>query len=149
MTRSLLISTFISLVFLITSCTGKRSGPQRGETGEIGMPADTLADNQARTLYSFLRQMQGRGTMIGHEDALAYGMGWKGDAFRTDIHDVCGDFPAVFGWDLGHIGDSANIDGVPFDRMPELYRSVDVAVVPSLWPEPHGPIPTGCSTPRP
>ena len=117
MTRSLLISTFISLVFLITSCTGKRSGPQRGETGEIGMPADTLADNQARTLYSFLRQMQGRGTMIGHEDALAYGMGWKGDAFRTDIHDVCGDFPAVFGWDLGHIGDSANIDGVPFDRM--------------------------------
>ncbi|MCK5464638.1 MAG: hypothetical protein KAI95_16530, partial [Bacteroidales bacterium] len=52
-----------------------------------------------------------------HQDALAYGMGWKGEQFRADINDVCGDFPAVFGWDLGHIGEPENIDGVPFEKM--------------------------------
>ena len=50
-------------------------------------------------------------------DTLAYGMGWKGEEFRTDINDVLGDHPTVFGWDLGHLGDEENIDGVPFEDM--------------------------------
>jgi mannan endo-1,4-beta-mannosidase len=57
--------------------------------------------------------------LVGHQDALAYGMGWKDENFRTDINDVCGDHPAIFGWDLGHIGDSSNIDNVSFDKMKE------------------------------
>jgi mannan endo-1,4-beta-mannosidase len=48
---------------------------------------------------------------------LAYGMGWWGGEFRTDIHDATGDHPAVFGWDLGHIGDERNIDSVLFTDM--------------------------------
>jgi mannan endo-1,4-beta-mannosidase len=44
-------------------------------------------------------------------------MGWAGDPFRTDINDAYGDHPAIFGWDLGHMGDPENIDGVPFDKM--------------------------------
>ena len=71
----------------------------------------------ATTLFQNLQQLSADHVLLGHQDALAYGIGWKGEAFRTDIHDVLGDHPAVFGWDLGHLGDSVNIDGVPFEDM--------------------------------
>jgi mannan endo-1,4-beta-mannosidase len=71
----------------------------------------------ASALYKNLQEISATHVMVGHQDALAYGMGWKGEEFRTDINDVLGDHPAVFGWDLGHMGDSLNIDGVPFGEM--------------------------------
>jgi mannan endo-1,4-beta-mannosidase len=117
--NALLLLLFPGLI-LLCSCKGmNRPGRNSSATGMEAeyMPADSQAVQSAVDLYGFLKRMTGKGTMIGHQDALAYGMGWKGDEFRTDINDVCGDFPAVFGWDLGHIGDSVNIDGVPFDRM--------------------------------
>ncbi len=71
----------------------------------------------ATALFSNLQELSGNHVLVGHQDALAYGMGWKGEDFRTDINDVLGDHPAVFGWDLGHMGDEENIDGVPFEDM--------------------------------
>ena len=71
----------------------------------------------AVALFKHLNDLSGKHVMVGHQDALAYGMGWKGEEFRTDINDVLGDHPAVFGWDLGHLGDTENIDGVPFEDM--------------------------------
>jgi mannan endo-1,4-beta-mannosidase len=60
-----------------------------------------------------------QGILFAHQDTLAYGMGWKADAndFDSDVYRICGKFPAVFGWDIGHIGEDANIDGVPFENM--------------------------------
>lgn len=57
--------------------------------------------------------------MVGHHDDTVYGIGWEGDSARSDIHSVCDDYPAVQSFDLGHIelGDSVNLDGVPFDRI--------------------------------
>lgn len=56
--------------------------------------------------------------LFGQQDALAYGVRWKDNhPFRTEVHDVCGKHPAVFGWDLGRLGQPANLDGVPFHRM--------------------------------
>jgi mannan endo-1,4-beta-mannosidase len=83
----------------------------------ISKSSDKLASAEATQLLSKISENAQKGVMIGHQDALAYGMGWKGDDFRTDINDVCHDYPAVYGWDLGHIGDSVNIDGVPFSKM--------------------------------
>lgn len=80
-------------------------------------PDDSQLIPAALNLYNNLFSLADSAVLVGHQDALAYGMHWKGDEFRTDINDVCGDFPAIFGWDLGHIGDTTNIDGVPFDRM--------------------------------
>jgi mannan endo-1,4-beta-mannosidase len=79
--------------------------------------SDSLASQEAIILYNNLFSLSGKSVLIGHQDALAYGIGWAGEEFRSDINDVCGDFPAVFGWDLGHIGETDNIDGVPFSRM--------------------------------
>lgn len=81
----------------------------------------TLSDKQAtplaKSLYMQLNEWSAEHVLLGHQDALAYGMGWKGEEFRTDIHGVLGDHPAVFGWDLGHLGDLKNIDSVPFTDM--------------------------------
>ncbi len=79
--------------------------------------SDPHATPMAKALFSNLHRIAGDHVLLGHQDALAYGMGWKGEEFRTDINDVTGDHPAVFGWDLGHMGDETNIDGVPFEDM--------------------------------
>lgn len=71
----------------------------------------------AVALFTQLSEVSKAHVLVGHQDALAYGMGWKGEEFRTDINDVLGDHPAVFGWDLGHLGDTENIDEVPFEDM--------------------------------
>ena len=57
--------------------------------------------------------------MFGHHDAPMYGIGWNGDAQRSDVKSVCGDWPAVMSFDLGHLelGNDNNLDGVPFDRI--------------------------------
>jgi len=79
--------------------------------------SDPQASTMATALFSNLQLLSRDHVLLGHQDALAYGMGWKGEEFRTDINDVLGDHPAVFGWDLGHMGEKQNIDDVPFEDM--------------------------------
>ena len=63
--------------------------------------------------------------MIGHQDATAYGVGWKSGTGKSDIKEVCGDYPAVYGWDLGDIHLNQNLDGVSFSEMKRLIREAD------------------------
>lgn len=88
--------------------------------------AQTLTDPQAskRTRALFLNLQQiGRNNQLlfGHQDDLAYGVEWRAsDSLNgSDVHAVCGDYPAVYGWELGHLerDERNNIDRVPFDRM--------------------------------
>lgn len=80
---------------------------------------DPLATTQTAALYRNLHKVAQEGILFAHQDTLAYGVGWKAteSSFDSDVQRVCGKFPAVFGWDIGHIGDAANIDGVPFEHM--------------------------------
>ena len=73
----------------------------------------------AISLINRLSAIQKQGIMIGHQDDPVYGCSWKWDEGRSDVKDVCGDYPAVMGFDLGHLelGDDKNLDGVPFDRI--------------------------------
>jgi len=90
-----------------------------------GLPVlgQTLSDQQATSetvnLYSNLSRIPGKGYLIGHQDALAYGAKWKYVAGKSDIKDVTGDYPAVYGWELGGIenGSALNLDSVPFAKM--------------------------------
>jgi mannan endo-1,4-beta-mannosidase len=65
-------------------------------------------------------------TLFGHQDALAYGVLWKTwHKSRSDVHDVCGKYPAVFGWELGFLGKSAySLDSVKFEALQEWIREV-------------------------
>lgn len=71
-----------------------------------------------QALFHNLNKYASKNILIGHEDALAYGLGWKGESNRSDIKDVTGSHPAVMGWDLSKIGKTAyNIDSVDFSQM--------------------------------
>lgn len=60
---------------------------------------------------------------FGHEDTTAYGVGWWGEPDQSDVKRVCGSHAAVYGWDLGDIGYTTNLDGVPFDDMRALIEN--------------------------
>ena len=88
---------------------------------------DKKATQETKNLYQNLNKLMDKGIMFGHQDDLAYGVEWKNpDGKRSDVHDVVNDYPAVFGWDLGHIENGAdkNLDGIPFDKMRAYIRSV-------------------------
>lgn len=70
-------------------------------------------------LINRLAQIQKQGIMIGHQDDPMYGCSWSWEEGRSDVKEVCGDYPAVMGFDLGdmELGKDKNLDGVPFDRM--------------------------------
>lgn len=107
-------AAIIILVFSFYQCSD--AGKNTAEMSTMKL-SDKNATDAAQTLYNNLYQLSKNKFLVGHQDALAYGVKWKGDAFRSDINDVCGEFPAIFGWDLGHIADPANIDSVPFADM--------------------------------
>jgi len=80
---------------------------------------DKVATEETVNLYKSLTALLNKGVMFGHQDALAYGVGWKDEKRRSDVDDVVNDFPAVFGWDIGKLerGHLNNIDGVSFEKM--------------------------------
>lgn len=80
---------------------------------------NTQAVTPAERLIAKMKTLQKRGIMIGHQDDPVYGTTWKWDTGKSDVRDVCGDYPAVMGFDLGKIelGSETNIDGVPFSRI--------------------------------
>lgn len=79
---------------------------------------------ETKRLYKGLQQLSGKYMLFGHQDALSYGLNkdktrWIGEKDRSDVKTVSGDYPAVIGYDLGHLElDSLrNLDKVPFDEI--------------------------------
>jgi Glycosyl hydrolase family 26 len=94
-----------------------------GQTTDL--PCDPKASKETIHLYRNLKRLSGKGIMIGHQDDLAYGVGWKYIPGRSDIKDVTGDYPAVYGFELGRIelDHTVNIDSVPFDKMRSFIKT--------------------------
>jgi beta-mannanase len=90
------------------------------------MPADPSATTETVNLYQNLQELKQKGMMFGHEDALAYGVGWYGEKGRSDVKDVVGDYPAVYGWELGHLelGDKYSLDSVYFADIQNWIKTV-------------------------
>lgn len=82
-------------------------------------PIDKAATQETLELYNRLFTLKDRGIMLAHQDALAYGHGWYKENGRSDVKDVIGDYPAIIGWELGHIelGAEYNLDSVYFSDM--------------------------------
>lgn len=80
-------------------------------------PVDQKATPETMALLANLKAIQGKGVLFGHQDDLAYGIGWKEEKGRSDIKDVCGSYPALYGWEVSKIGQEFNIDSVNFEKM--------------------------------
>lgn len=89
-------------------------------------PSDKNATPETVNLFRNLHNLQEQGMMFGHQDDLAYGIGWVYEEGRSDVKDVVGDYPAVYGWELGHLelGDSYSLDSVHFDRITNWIKIV-------------------------
>lgn len=90
----------------------------------IELPIDKKATKETVALYNNLKKLLSKGIMFGHQDTEAYGVNWKYQRGRSDVKDVTGDYPAVYGYELGHleIDKPTNLDSVPFDRMKGFIR---------------------------
>ena len=77
---------------------------------------DPDATRQTKALFANLRSVAQQHILFGHQDALAYGVMWKEwHRRRSDVMDACGHYPAVFGWEIGKLGQrDISIDTVEF-----------------------------------
>jgi mannan endo-1,4-beta-mannosidase len=82
-------------------------------------PVDPKATASTVKLLVNMKAVAAKGIMIGHQDDMAYGIGWKAPDGTSDVFRVCSDFPAVFGWDLCGLENESevNLDSVPFSDM--------------------------------
>ncbi len=112
--------TIAAAAILVMSCSSKsqKADDPLADSGRTQRTENLLANLKAwgdSTVYLF-----------GQHDATVYGIGWEADYAndstihqRSDVKSVCGDHPALLSFDLGHLelGDSLNLDGVPFQRI--------------------------------
>ena len=82
-------------------------------------PVDKKATKETKALYKNLQSSLKKGILFGHQDDLAYGVNWKYQKGRSDVKEVTGEYPGLFGWELGGLENDAavNLDTVPFDKM--------------------------------
>jgi hypothetical protein len=90
------------------------------------LPSDKNATKETINLYHNLKKLLEKGTMFGHQDDLAYGVGWKYIPDKSDVKEVTGDYPGVYGFELGRIefDHSVDLDSVPFDKTREYIQKI-------------------------
>lgn len=121
MTRNLKIYLLLFiLIAIVDSCESRRGHTEHDRVYTV----DPCATNETVALMKNLLKYQDTAIMFGHQDDLAYGIGWWAGEFNSDVQLVSGKFPAVFGWDAGEIGQERNIDGVLFSDMQKWMISV-------------------------
>ncbi len=99
--------------------------------------------NPARQLMERLAKLQKKGIMVGHQDDPVYGTTWKWDEGKSDVLLTTGDYPAVMGFDLGHLelDSKENLDGVPFDRIKkEILAQYERGGIVTLSWHPRNPV---------
>jgi len=99
---------FTLVAFLIIGCTDVDDVPalypEYEDVKELSI-VDKNATVETKALYSNLWAIQSKGFMFGHHDDLWYGRKWYNEEGRSDTKDVCGDYPAVFSFDVSEIMD--------------------------------------------
>jgi mannan endo-1,4-beta-mannosidase len=96
--------SIFSLVILFATCVNDST---ERESVQFVM-VDHNAGEYTINLYKNLHNYAGAGLMFGHQATLDYGYTWHSseipaDSLRSDVKDVSGSFPAVFGWDVNYV----------------------------------------------
>jgi mannan endo-1,4-beta-mannosidase len=119
--------TFKYMFFFICSCVFIACNTQKKENDISFLPSDKKATKETVELFETLHSRMENGIMLGHQDDLAYGNKWYGEPGRSDVKAVCGDYPAVFGWNIGNLEtDSAyNSDSISFAKLRNYIKLVN------------------------
>jgi mannan endo-1,4-beta-mannosidase len=96
-----------------------------GFSQKLPVPADKKATKETVNLFRSLYELQNKGIMYGHQDDLMYGSKWWYEKDRSDTKDFTGDYPAVAGFELGHIelGDERSLDSVSFTQIAQQVKA--------------------------
>ncbi|MDO9581073.1 MAG: glycosyl hydrolase, partial [Bacteroidales bacterium] len=92
---------------------------------KLPVSADKKATKETISLFSSLYELQNKGVMYGHQDDLMYGRKWWYEKDRSDTKDFTGDYPAVAGFELGHLelGNERSLDSVSFAQITEQIKA--------------------------
>lgn len=109
---------FIVTMLLLTACNSGES--RKKDTADQGATKETV------NMLAGLKRAAGHGIMFGHQDDLSYGIGWVYPGGESDVKRVTGDYPAVYGMDLGDIEHRSpvNLDSVPFSDMKKFVGEI-------------------------
>ncbi|WP_199269723.1 glycoside hydrolase family 26 protein [Mucilaginibacter lacusdianchii] len=107
-----MITGWLAIAFLSSSCA------------QPNALSDASATKETVNLFKKLNKSSQEGYLIGHQDDLAYGVNWKYQPGRSDIKEVTGDYPALYGWELGGLEKDSpvDLDSVPFTLMKQYIR---------------------------
>jgi mannan endo-1,4-beta-mannosidase len=86
---------------------------------------DQQATSETKALFYNLSQLSQYHTLFGHQDTMAYGVYWSnGVSGRSDVKEVTGAYPAVYGWDLGNLelAGATNLGNIKFQDMKKWIR---------------------------
>ena len=98
--RPNLFYILLLIFFLASAC--HKDAPTENEKPPAktnNILVDSLATAETVALFENLKTVSQQGVLFGHQDDLAYGIDWKATPGRSDVKQVCGDYPAVYGWD--------------------------------------------------
>ena len=114
------------LVFILLGSTFLSCKTSLMRKSGMQVLADQNGDPSTKYLMMRIKEIPKTGYAFGHQDATAYGLGWKNDGsvYKSDVHEVTGEFPAVYGFELGHLelGHTQNLDTVNFKLMRTLIK---------------------------
>lgn len=118
---SLFFVPFLILIVNNQSC----KPPERKKDVAIEL-VDKNATEEAVQLYNKVKTISATGFAVGHQETTSYGVGWNFEedpaVIKSDVKEISGDFPAVFGFEIGHLelGHERSLDSVSFAVMRDL-----------------------------
>ncbi|OYY11422.1 MAG: hypothetical protein B7Y66_02640, partial [Sphingobacteriia bacterium 35-36-14] len=91
---------------------------------QVFQTANKKASSKTVKLFNNLFKALPEGILFGHQDDLAYGLGWEYIPGKSVVQDAVGEYPAMYGWELGDLELDAvfNLDSVPFNKMKEFIK---------------------------
>ncbi|GAB5409835.1 MAG: glycosyl hydrolase [Balneolaceae bacterium] len=103
------------LLFFFMECSNVSDNEQL----KVDLPIDENATTETVALYNNLKLLAKTKVLYGHQDDLAYGYSWWAESGRSDVKEVTGSYPAVYGWEIGDFRQDveANLDRVNFESM--------------------------------
>jgi mannan endo-1,4-beta-mannosidase len=116
-----MLKIFPILIFLLTTLSSCVTYDSMIFQRRIGVRlVDSAATRETVILFHNLKILSQNSIIFGHQNSSQYGVLWYGDTLRSDVRDVTGSFPGLYGWDFESIlrKDPAGND----DRIPNLVK---------------------------